>query len=784
MLIVIVLLFLCFFYEIFLLGKSFFIGDNLLVIAPHKIFLLESLKKGFLPLWNPTMWAGFPEISDITLGLFNPFNLLHFLFPDLFGVTIVALVAYLLAFIGTYLFLKNEDLNKTSALLGGIIFTFCGSMINLSLDIIRIESICFLPWILLALRKNKFIITTLLLALNFLVGQTQHFYMAIIFVFGFLLFFYNSRNRLKKLLIFSINILLSLLIGAFALLPQIELINLSSRAGAGFGYNTIWSMNPASLIRFFFANFWGQRNKGIFWGQNVTYSFGYVGFFTLIFIIINLRKINNKTVYFIFIAIITLLISFGQFNPLYKLFFIIPGFSFFRNPSSWLIIYSFALACLTAFLANKNSFIKKRKVFFLIGIGFSLIGLLLITTTKIAPSFPNQILQVAAKIIGKNLSVFHTPQVDQQLTILFGTNLLILGLLSLLLWQKFNLKIFTLVVFVDLFIFAKGDLFLAPNVGRIFQQFSNAKHINFLKENLGNNRFISTAEFMPVRGMSIYMGDYFRRPPFIQEPFWSLTPDEFKTFNKYRHTFGLLSPNIFTAYNLSSINGYSSFSLKSFNEYFSVPSQDLSASAKRVAEVRQKNKDVADPTRINFDLISFNDPRIDSLSVKYILADEKLTLGNNYKEVYFDGEFSIYENTKALPRVQIFSKDGSPKSVPELTQPNANNVKLKFDNYTYENGDYLLLRDVYYPGWQAIDQNYNRLVIEQQDIFRKVNLKLGVTTIDFKFMPISFYLGLKISLISIAVISGFVLLRYLKLFKAKINPLKKLHFLFSKEVIK
>ncbi len=784
MLIVIILLFICFFYEIFLLGKGLFLGDNLLVIVPHKIFLWENLKKGVIPLWNPNMWAGFPEVADITLGLFNPFNLLHFLFPDLNGVTIVALIAYFLAFVGTYLFLKNEKLDKTASLLGGIIFAFCGSMINISLDIIRIESICFLPWILLSIRKNKFLLTTFLLTLNFLVGQTQHYYMAVLFIFGFLLFFSNPESRFKKIFIFFINVFFSLLIGAFALLPQLELISLSSRSGADFGYNTIWSMNPISLIRFFFANFWGQRNKGIFWGQNITYSFGYIGFFSLIFIFSNFRKITKKTIYFIIVAIISLLISFGKFNPFYKIFFIIPGFSFFRNPSSWLIIYSFALACLTAFLADKRNFSKKQKIFFFIGVGFSLVGLLLLIITKLSPELPNETLQLIAKIINKNLSVFHNIEVDQQLTNLFAINLFILGLLSFFLYKKYSLKFLTLIIFLDLFIFSKGDLFLAPNLEKTFQQVSNSNHIKFLKESLDNYRFVSTAEFMPVRGMSIYMGDYFRRPPFIQEPFWSLTTDEFKTFKKYRHTFGLLSPNIFTAYNLNSINGYSSFSLKNFNEYFSTPSENLSASAQRVAKVRQENKDIADPTRINFDLINFNDPRLDSLSVKYILSDEKLALGNNHKEVYSDEEFLIYENNKALPRAQIFSKNGIPRNVPELIQPNSNNIEVKFDNYSYQEEDYLLLRDTFYPGWVAFDENQNELIIDKQDIFKKVNLREGVKLVKFEFIPKSFYLGLKISLISIALIFAFILLRRLKLFKAKTNPFKKLHLLCKREVIK
>ena len=113
----------------------------------------------------------------------------------------------------------------------------------------------------------------------------------------------------------------------------------------------------------------------------------------------------------------TLIISLGKFNPLHKIFFIIPGFSFFRNPSSWLIIYSFSLACLTAFLANQFSF-KKQKGSFKTYSWFKkslfiLFPLLLVPSLIFAfvwhfyPQFPYASLKTLAKLINKDLSLFH-----------------------------------------------------------------------------------------------------------------------------------------------------------------------------------------------------------------------------------------------------------------------------------------------------------------------------------------------------------------------------------------
>jgi len=324
---------------------------------------------------------------------------------------------------------------------------------------------------------------------------------------------------------------------------------------------------------------------------------------------------------------------------------------------------------------------------------------------------------------------------------------------------------------------------LAPKMGNILTETERASHIKFLQQSLGAYRFVSTAEFMPVRGISIYTGDYFKRPPFIQSQYWSLSPEEFKSFKKYRQTLSLLSPNIFTAYNLASINGYSTFVLKNFNNYFSSPSQHLSLSAQRVMEVRRQNKDTADPTRVNFDFINLDDSRLSDLSVKYILADEKLNL-KNHRLVYDDGKYFIYENEKVLARAQVFDKKNQLKLQPEIIDVNPNKVKINLGNYQYQDGDYLLLRDTYYPGWKAYDQDNRQLKLTPQLIFRRVNLTNNSHTVIFRFQPKSFYLGLKISLASISLIFALFLFNFFKSFKAKKNPLKKLQFPFRKALKK
>ncbi|MFC1711848.1 YfhO family protein [Patescibacteria group bacterium] len=756
-------LFITFFYKIFFLQKVFFLGDNLLVIAPHKAFLLNSLKQGVFPLWNPNMWAGFPEYADSTLGLYNPFNLVYLLFPNLSGITIAALLSYFLAFLGTFLFLKNEGLKKNSALIGAVIFAFSGSMINISLDIIRLNAICFLPWILLAIKKKNLFWTTILLSFNILAGQFQHFYMPQFFIFGYLVFFTKKRLLKKTLLLYFTSLFLSMGLTFFALWPQINFIQHTTRDQAGLVYNTIWSLHPASLIRFFLADFWGRRIEGSFWGPNVTYAFGYIGFFPLLFILTSFRKHKKRVYFLLLMAIFALLIAFGKYNPFYNILLLIPGMSLFRNPSSWLVIYSFSLACLTAYLTTrKNSFqnnllFKKTSLF--LGLSLTILGGFMLLIYYFLPHLPHEILVKTTGFVGKNLSAIHTLEVDRAIAFLLLRNFLILGILSLILSKWFKLKIFLIVIFLDLLLLGQGDLFLGPKkLTQSYQLVKESQHIQYLNQNIESNRLVSISEFIPLKGISTYHDNYFRRPPFFPKDFWILNEEEFKSYDGFLKELTLLPPNFNLHYNLPTVNGYSSFVLKDYQDYFKKDSENLDELALIIKEVNASNPAPFDPTTVNFDFIGLDDPRIASLSVKFVVSDQKLKL-NNFKENQFENNFYVYENKSVLERAQIINQDEKVVNQPKVVDVDANTVFIDLTN-TYSSSHKLVLRDIFYPGWKAFDNKGNQLTINKYQIFRSVDLNEDIKSIRFKFMPSDFIFGLKTSLAFLALFATLLFFKF------------------------
>jgi uncharacterized membrane protein YfhO len=265
--------------------------------------------------------------------------------------------------------------------------------------------------------------------------------------------------------------------------------------------------------------------------------------------------------------------------------------------------------------------------------------------------------------------------------------------------------------------------------------------------------------------MSIYMTDYSRRPPYVDKNFWSLSQEELVSHEKYEKQVELLPPNIFVSLNLSSINGYSGFYLKDFAKYFARPSDNLSKSAKRVMDVRTLNQDAVDPSHVNFNFINFDDQRLSYLAVKYVIANEQLHL-KNFKEIQFPNDFFIYENTKVLPRAEIYSSQKIKYKTPGIIDKNANEVEVSLPTDKFFPGDYLVLKDANYPGWKAYDQKGEEIKIIPEDTFRKVMLKNGISNIVFRYQPKSFQNGLIISFITLLCLFIWnIFLKKLKLFK-------------------
>lgn len=116
----------------FLDGKALYQGDISLYFEPALRYIADSIRAGRLPLWNPLVCGGIPQIAIISPGLFYLPNAVFLLMP--FGAALASalMLHQWLAGFGTYLFLKQVGRSAPAAIIGGGTIMLSGYMFGSS----------------------------------------------------------------------------------------------------------------------------------------------------------------------------------------------------------------------------------------------------------------------------------------------------------------------------------------------------------------------------------------------------------------------------------------------------------------------------------------------------------------------------------------------------------------------------------------------------------------------------------------------------------------------------
>jgi len=382
-------------------GKS----DILNYEYPTKFFLAEALKHGTLPLWNPYISTGYPQMATIT-GSFNPINLILFYFlplPQAFNIGFA--IVFLTAGIFTFLFCRVLGLSRIAALFVAIVFSFSGVFITQITHFNLIQTLSFFPLEMYLIelyiqKKKSFLLPLLAFAVGFqiLAGFYQVVLYSTIVIFLYILwriFFLGEKTlvKWKLLVVLTLAILAGFAIAAIQLLPSWELTQISERrSGVGIEEIKRFPYPFQHLITFLWPYLLGDprigtyprfsENWGIFWENT-----GYLGILPLVFSFLALLwglKRNKPVQFFLILAIISLLLMLGKNSPTFFLFKFAP-LSLFRVPARWIIFFTFSLAILAGFgfeifkrkLENKIAFSKLQPLLYLLILIIAIVNLFL-----------------------------------------------------------------------------------------------------------------------------------------------------------------------------------------------------------------------------------------------------------------------------------------------------------------------------------------------------------------------------------------------------------------------
>jgi hypothetical protein len=100
-------------------------GDTYTYYFPQKTFYAECLARGELPLWNPLVSLGYPQLAESQTGALSPLNLVLYRLLDVNAAyNAIHLLHAIAAYLFTWLFARRAGLGVAGAHLASVVFVY------------------------------------------------------------------------------------------------------------------------------------------------------------------------------------------------------------------------------------------------------------------------------------------------------------------------------------------------------------------------------------------------------------------------------------------------------------------------------------------------------------------------------------------------------------------------------------------------------------------------------------------------------------------------------------
>jgi hypothetical protein len=376
-------------------------GDLVSFLWPMYRFAARSIRLGTVPLWNPHLHSGTPFVADNQSGVFYPVNLLTFLItgpPSYVVMESLAVFHVWLAAVAMFILLRGFGLGRPAAVLGGLAFglsdLFVTHVGNLNLN----ATAAWLPLALWLTHKALQDKSTAwagaagaIVAVAALAGHGQ----LLLFV-GLTLGLYvvhrlgavaarawDSAPRRGRWQAAGQTLGLGVLIAAvgvggaaITLVPAYQMAGHTGRAHLSYQDASRYSLPPRALIGLLAPGFYG-RGPARFWGPWDRVEVGYAGVVTLVLTVtalaIRVSRISllrgrpaspdcsqqqpNPRFPFGFFALllpVAFLAAMGKHTPVhYVLYRVVPTFDQIRAPARMIVLGDLALAALAAYALDQ-----------------------------------------------------------------------------------------------------------------------------------------------------------------------------------------------------------------------------------------------------------------------------------------------------------------------------------------------------------------------------------------------------------------------------------------------
>ncbi len=686
--------------------------DGMAEFYPWRLFAAQTLKSGYLPLWNPHQFCGTPFVANSQSAVFYPFNLLFCILPvaRAFGVSV--LLHLFLTGIFMYGFLRSRAIGvgRPAALLGAVAWQLCHWQVAwLELPTFLCVS-CWLPLALLladraAARPTalRAVWLGLCLGLMLLAGHLQIAFYCLALIVAYALFrvlplLKSQWKPLTGAALLAVVLMLGL--AAPQLLPAIELSRMSHRAGGAVslaaysGYVRL-AVPPVNLVTLLAPGFFGSPTRGSYWGIGTNGGPGaylenacYVGVLTLLLAIAGLVmtwRVSAVTRFFALSALLSLLLALG--TPLNAvLFFGLPGWAQTGSPGRILVLWSFCLPVLAA--VGLDSLLRRFDVKAL-GKSAAVFGILAVCLFAFTAAWINT--KYPAGTLAANLA----PESD--------------------LWR----------LPVGILLGAAAAVWLCRRGTLTASRLGGAlvilTAIDLLASGYGFNRTAPPSAVYPVTPLIAFLQAHKAEGRIMPiNKHWPL----------YEPPPAILPPNSAMVYGLDDTQGYDSLLTGQYFEFAGA----------------MDGGSPAPPENGNLVFTNgFLSPEARQAGARFAVTQTPLP---GLKPVFQDAGNYVYEDKAALPRVRVIGekRDDEGKILETTASEGPTRVKL----YTEELWPrQLVIADQWYPGWHAYFYDETVALTEGPDIFRTLTLTARQQSLsavnnpmEMRYEPTAFRVGL------------------------------------------
>lgn len=716
--------------------------DVIRQLYPWKFLVIDQLKQGDIPFWNPYNFSGTPLLANIQSQVFSPINIVYFVLPFMYGWTVSLVLQIILAFIFTYVYVRQLGLHPTAAILAAL--AYAGSLymsVFFEYGVFG-QTILWLPLILYAVEKFlvKLSVKTLLLLVFSVVfasfgGHLQIFAYLWTFAlcYAFFRVYASQKQRKIKIALVFFSFFISIGIFSIQLLPSLELIGLSARDAHDlhFFLQTLL-LHGQELIVFLSPDFYGNPATNTYLlKHSYPQTALYVGVIPLIFACSSLFLKKNNWVTFYLIAALIILI-FITLNPISTIFYSLqPPIIASSSPTNAIFLLSFSLSILAGY--GSNQWLMKKNKWPL------LISTVFLCIVAAAYGF-SHVFHVECNTKGALYSLG-----------LLGVAFVLYGANRFMKRETIFMMLVILITIVDL--------------GYFFQKF---------------NPFVPKELVYP------------------QTTIGSVLQKDAGTERVWGYGHATIQANVNIMDHVFSSEGYDPLYVKKYGELIHSSNAGLQ---KQLGETTRSDA-LFDDSLGALPADQSRQKVMNLLGIKYILdraengSTAKQFPQNQFTRIYDKDNWKLFKNKQAVPRVfltsdyrvvhsdnefetNFFDAQFSPLETVLLiekpsfpaTKNTKNNDSVSIRSYTpnevvvqtrTSEKKLLFLSDTFYPGWKATIDGAETPILRADYIFRTIQVPKGAHTISFTYFPETFSRGLAIALASLLILSVVSVLIYMR----------------------